>query len=346
MPPIRVWSVSVVPDRRDRVKALITGASGLLGTAATAVAVDRGYDVVACPESELDVTDPEDCSRVLAREAPEVVVHCAAYTAVDRAETERETAFAVNERGARNVARAAAAVDALLLYPSTDYVFGGERSGRPWAVDDPPAPSSVYARSKWAGEEAVRHSAHRYLIVRTSWLYGPGGTNFVDTICRLAATGRELRVVDDQRGRPTWAPGLASTLLDLLEAGARGTLHVADRGTATWYALARAALALAGIDGRIHPVSTDAYGAAAPRPSYSVLDLADAEQVLGRSFPHWRTQLRRHLSDRPSSLDRAVPGQRAPPGAAPVDRDPSRSRPDPPHPPTTNPSHPTKGEYA
>lgn len=294
------------------MKAVITGASGLLGTAVTAACLDRGYVVAPCSESELDVTDPEGCSRVMAREAPDVVVHCAAYTAVDRAEQEAEAAFAVNEDGARNVARAATAVDALVLYPSTDYVFGGEDGGRPWAIDDQPAPQGVYARSKWAGERAVRRHGRRYLVVRTSWLYGPGGSNFVDTICRLARAGEELRVVDDQRGRPTWAPGLASTLMELVEAGAEGTLHVADDGTTTWYELARSALALARIEGRVLPVSTADYGAAAPRPACSVLDLSEAERILGRSFPHWRTQLRRHLgAGRSSSTPPPTKGEYA-----------------------------------
>lgn len=283
---------------------LITGGCGLLGTELTAAARAEGHHVTAPDRDGLDVTDPERVRQVIARLRPEVVFHCAAYTAVDRAESEPDLAFAVNEGGAAAVAREAAEVGALLVYPSTDYVFDGRghRSSpagppSPYPPGAPTAPLGVYGRSKRAGEEAVAAAGGRWLVARTSWLYGAAGRNFVTTILGLAAQGRHLRVVEDQLGRPTWARNLAAGLLELAELGATGTWHVADGGTATWYGLAHAALELKGIPPRLEPASTEEYGAEAPRPLYSVLDIEATERRLGREMMHWRDALARFLEE-------------------------------------------------
>lgn len=285
------------------IRLYVTGAAGLLGTEVVATARRRGYDVRALTRADLDVTDREAVRGALAGDAaegdgrgPSVVVHCAAYTAVDRAESEPELAARVNHGGAANVAEAAAEAGAWLVHVSTDYVFDGPRS-TPWHTDDPPAPRSAYGRTKLAGERAVLASSPTALVVRTGWLYGAGGRNFVTAMLERGRGGDPLRVVDDQQGRPTWARNTAEGLLDLLEHRARGVWHVADGGEATWLDLAREAFRLCGIDTPVGPVSTEAWGALAPRPPYSVLDLTGTEALLGRKSMAWREALRRFLTE-------------------------------------------------
>lgn len=298
------------------MKVVVTGARGLLGSE---VVKAGGKDVVGLGRDALDVTDEEACRAVIPGHEPDWVVHCAAYTAVDRAEDEPEEAMRVNHGGTVNVAEAAAAAGAGLVYVSTDYVFDGTKR-TPYAPDDPVEPLSVYARTKRAGEEAALAAGG--LVVRTGWLYGPGGRNFVDAILERAEAGEALKVVDDQWGRPTRARNVAEVMLDLLtkdpfRAGLRtdageglerklddapdravpAIWHVADRGEATWLELAREACRLRGVEATLEGVSTEAWGAAAPRPRYSVLDLTETERVLGRPMVPWREALRLHLEE-------------------------------------------------
>lgn len=279
------------------MKLLLTGGGGLLGTALRSAARRRGHRVVAPGRRTLDVTSPGDARRVLGSERPDAVLHCAAYTDVDRAESEPGAAMEVNAGGTERIARAAAEVGCLLLYPGTDYVFDGE-SAREYAPDDPPSPINAYGRSKAAGEEAARE-AGRWLVVRTSWLYGPGGRNFVDGVRERAARGEELRVVDDQRGRPTWTGSLAPALVELVEraagAPAGRVLHLADRGATTWYGLALEVVGREGCHASVLPVSSEAWDATAPRPRNSVLEIASGEEALDRAMPHWTDSLARHL---------------------------------------------------
>lgn len=286
------------------MRILVTGGRGLLGSAAADEGRARGWDVVAPGRAELDVTRPDAVREAVTKAAPDLVLHCAAYTAVDRAETQADLAMSVNRDGTRAVAEACAAAGALLVYPSTDYVFDG-RKGSPYRPDDPPSPLSAYGRSKLAGEEEARR-APRHLVVRTSWLYGSGGRNFVDTMLALGGRGGPLQVVDDQRGRPTWTRSLAGTLLDLVEREAAGTFHATDSGEATWRELAVEALRLAGlVEVAVEPVSTEAWGAAAPRPPVSLLDVSETERVLGRPMPHWKESLARHVRERTPTLSGA-----------------------------------------
>lgn len=273
---------------------LVTGAAGLLGSAVVAAFREAGRPVLAYGHHELDVTDPAAVRARVRGDRPSTVVHCAAFTQVDRAEDEPERAWAVNRDGTRAVAQACAAVGARLLYLSTDFVFDGQ-GRRPYRPDDPTAPLGVYGASKRAGEEAVRAEAAEWAIVRTSWLYGPGGRNFVDAILDRATRGDPLRVVADQRGRPTYAPGLAQVLRELAEREVHGVWHVADGGEATWWDLAQAACRRAGLKTDIEPVTTAEWGAAAPRPAYSVLDTTATEHFLGRSLPQWQETLDLHV---------------------------------------------------
>ena len=292
-------------------RMLVTGAGGLLGSDVVRAARGRGYDVVAAGRAQLDVTHEEAVRAVVLDRgwAPgrtgdrfTDVVHCAAYTAVDGAEEEPEEAMRANRDGTRHVADAAAEAGARFVYVSTDYVFDG-RAKAPYLPDAEPAPLSVYGRTKLEGERAALASQRGALVVRTSWLYGSGGGNFVTSMLRLARERKEagtkevLRVVDDQVGRPSWSRNVANGLLDLLERRVRGVWHVADAGEATWRELAREALRLVGVDVEVAAVSTEDWGAPAPRPAYSVLDLAATEALLGRPAMDWRRALRTFLTE-------------------------------------------------
>jgi dTDP-4-dehydrorhamnose reductase len=251
---------------------------------------------VPLSREELDVTDAEAVRSALRLHEPDAVVHAAAWTAVDRAESEPREARRVNVAGTAHVARAAAALGIVLLYPGTDFVFDG-RQDHPYAPDDPPSPLGVYGRTKLEGEEAVRAAGGPHLIVRTSWVYGAGGRDFVDVVLERARAERALRVVEDQVGRPTWARTLAGTLLELLRREARGIWHVADAGAVSRCTMARAVLEEAGVEAEVEPVSTEAYGAAAPRPLHAVLDTTATEAFLGRRMVPWRSALARHLAE-------------------------------------------------
>ena len=283
------------------MRILVTGARGLLGSEVVRAAAARGHDTVPLGHDDLDVTDAERVLAAVTAESPDRIVHCAAYTAVDGAEAEPDVASRVNRDGTRNVARAAAASASGMVYVSTDFVFDGLEHA-PYLPDHPVAPLSVYGRTKRDGEEAVlevaaqgAHGAFRPLIVRTGWLYGAEGRNFVDAMVERAARGEALRVVDDQTGGPTWARNVADILVELMEREVDGIWHVADRGEATWLELARTAVRLSGLEANVGGVSTAEWGAPAPRPPYSVLDVTRTERLLGRRMEPWPEALARFL---------------------------------------------------
>ena len=252
-------------------RVLVTGAGGMLGSAVAATAVAAGHDVGARERSRLDITDAAAVQEAIGAEPWDAVVNCAAWTDVDGAEEHEAQATAVNGEGAGNLARACAAAGTRLVHVSTDYVFDGTKAG-PYVESDPAAPRSAYGRGKLAGEEAVAAAGGDHAIVRTSWLYGAGGGNFVDTILRLAGERDSISVVDDQLGRPTWTGDLAPALVACATAPATGIFHAAGQGSCTWFELARAALELAGSPCRVEPTSTESFPRPAPRPANSVLD--------------------------------------------------------------------------
>ncbi len=249
----------------------MTGARGQLGSRLVQGAQDAGVDVDGVGSADLDITDAD---AVADRVRPgTVVINCAAYTAVDAAESEVAAATAVNEDGPRNLARACARAGAHLIHVSTDYVFAGDADA-PYAADAPTGPRTVYGRTKLAGERAVHDALPTAQIVRTAWVYSGGGTDFVATMLRLERERDTVQVVDDQIGSPTYAADLAAGLLELARTGGRGvtTLHATNAGAATWFDLARAVFAGVGADPeRVRPCTSAEFVRPAPRPAYSVL---------------------------------------------------------------------------
>jgi dTDP-4-dehydrorhamnose reductase len=272
----------------------VTGAGGMLARALVPALERAGHHVVAPPEAECDVTDHATLVRRVKAARPDWVFHLAAYTRVDDCEREPDRAHLVNGLGARNAALAAAEAGAAVLAVSTDYVFGGD-GNRPWREHDPAAPRSVYGASKWAGEQAVREVHPRHLVVRTAWLYGAGGPNFVDTILARARAGEALRVVDDQRGAPTWTEDLAPALLALAETAQYGTYHCTSEGDCTWHEFAVHLVRRAGLAAEVARIDSATLGRPAPRPAYSVLDNGWFHHVTGRRMPHWRDAVDRYL---------------------------------------------------
>lgn len=281
----------------DRV-ALVLGGAGLLARELVPALERGGWRVEALGRAECDVTDAGAVARVLQRESPTMVFNCAAYTQVDRAESEPDAAYAVNAVGAGNVARAAAQMGVALVHFSTDYVFDG-RSPRPYREEDPTSPLGVYARTKLAGEHAVLKEGGLASIVRTGELYGTGGRSFFSSVLGRVRSGQEVRVVDDQTVGPTWTRDLALQLVTFANSGApAGIYHATARGEATWYEAACAAVAHLGVDpSAIRRASTAEYGSPAPRPPYSVL-AHDAFERLGLyRMRHWRDALVEWLSE-------------------------------------------------
>jgi dTDP-4-dehydrorhamnose reductase len=245
---------------------------------------------------ELDIGDPQAVRERIAAARPAVVINCAAYTNVDGAEAAEAEAHRVNAEAVGHVAAACAAVDALLVHFSTDYVFDGTAE-HPYAEDDPANPQSAYGRTKWAGEEALRRSGARHLLVRTSWLFGPCGRNFVAAILEKARAGERLRVVGDQVGSPTYAADLVIAVEKLLAGGARGTFHFANSGACSWFDFAREILAKADLTVAEEQITTAELGRPAPRPAYSVLATSRYAAAVGETPPPWQDAVRRYLAE-------------------------------------------------
>ncbi|WP_353357580.1 dTDP-4-dehydrorhamnose reductase [Intrasporangium sp. DVR] len=275
-------------------RILVTGAAGLLAHDLVPALRGAGHVVTAMGRDDLDVTSPAEC--VAATAGHDLVVNCAAWTRVDEAEGEEGLAFAVNALGAANVARGAARTGARVVQLSTDYVFDGQ-STQPYAAEHPPSPLSAYARTKVAGEWAVRALCADSWVVRTAWLYGGGGPNFVSTILRLADERGTLDVVDDQRGQPTWTRDLAELLVRMIDADAGpGTYHATASGETTWHGLARAVFEERGLDPqRVRPTTTEHFRRPARRPAYAVLSNRSLDTVGVAPIRDWREALAEYL---------------------------------------------------
>ena len=261
-------------------------------------AFSKGFEVVAADLSDFDITDEGTTRAAVVEAAPDLVVNCAAYTNVDGAESDRDTAFAINATGAGNLASGAEAVGASIVHLSTDYVFDG-RGSRPYLEDDPVNPLSAYGDSKLEGERAVVNACRRHLIVRTAWLYGHAGPNFVEKMLELSDTQDVLRVVDDQFGSPTNARDLAWVMKELVAAGAVGVVNATNAGSCSWHEFTVEILKNAGRSGQmVEPVPTEAFPRPAPRPRYSVLSLDRLTALIGWTPRDWREALAEYIAER------------------------------------------------
>jgi dTDP-4-dehydrorhamnose reductase len=274
------------------VRLLVTGAAGMLGREVVAAAERLGHEVAAWDLPECDLTDASETLEAIRRLDPRAVVNCAAYTNVDAAEEDEATAERVNAAAAGNVARACAACGARLVHVSTDYVFDGSKR-EPWVESDAVAPLGAYGRTKLHGEEQVAAALDDHAIVRTAWLFGPHGPNFVSTMLRLASERDEVSVVTDQVGSPTFAGHLAPALVDMAERADTGIFHGAGAGSCSWYELTLEAYEVAGVACRVLPTTAERFARPAPRPAYSVLG---SEREHPITLPPWQAGVRAHVA--------------------------------------------------
>ncbi len=289
------------------MKILITGSNGQLGKDLKPVLEMAGHEVAARSSAELDVTDKGKVAAEVAAFAPDVVINAAAYTKVDLAEKERARARSVNASGAANVAYAASNAGAAIVHVSTDFVFDGA-SPRPYTETDGVNPLGVYGATKLEGEQEIERALGRHVIVRTSWLYGALGHNFVKTILRLAGQMELIRVVYDQTGTPTWTKDLAGALAEVVRSIGEGNVewglyHYSNEGVASWYDFAVAILEEAEASGlelkcrTVEPILSAEYPTPAARPPYSVLDKTKIKRTFGVRIPHWRAALRNMMKE-------------------------------------------------
>jgi dTDP-4-dehydrorhamnose reductase len=280
------------------MKILLLGARGMLGTDLLPILAGK-HEVVGKDIEHFDLTNSERVQEEIACSRPAVVINAAAYTDVDGCESHRDLAFAVNAEGARNVARACSRSETAMIHFSTDYVFDG-RSPIPYEEDAPPHPLNVYGKSKLQGEHYIQEILGNYLIIRTAWLYGAHGKNFVDTILRLAAQKDELRVVNDQRGAPTFTKDLARAVDAVVSRGIQGILHVINSGSCTWFEFARKILEIKKpLNDRLRvvPISSKELARPAPRPANSVLDCTRFGRLTGETMRPWDIALKEYLGE-------------------------------------------------
>jgi dTDP-4-dehydrorhamnose reductase len=277
------------------MKILVTGSNGQLGNELRLLAPAYSGDIFIFTDvAELDITNETDLDYFIDREKPAVIINCAAYTAVDKAEQEDNLAFLINATAVGNLSRAAAKHHSLLIHISTDYVFDG-KGFKPYMEDDPTNPVSLYAKSKHAGEQQVQSYAGKALIIRTSWLYSEFGNNFVKTMMKYGREREQLNVVFDQTGTPTYARDLAQTILDIIQKqpviNGVEVFHFSNEGVASWYDFAKAIMEFSGINCKINPIETKEYPLPAVRPFYSVFNKSKIKQRFSIEIPYWRDSL-------------------------------------------------------
>lgn len=277
-------------------KVLVTGAKGQLGQDVVLNLTEAGYEVHGFGHAELDITNMDQVQQILNDIQPDVVVHSAAYTKVDQAESDQEAAYAVNAIGTRNIAVVSEDLGAKLVYISTDYVFNGEEE-RPYSEFDQASPLGVYGKSKYAGEVFVRDFHSKFFILRTSWVFGAHGGNFVKTMLKLAESHPELKVVNDQRGCPTYTVDLAAVIRDVIETTNYGTYHVSNSGECSWYEFAKTIFELSGKKVKVEPVTTAEFPRPAPRPKNSVFDHLMLRLNGFGELPNWQDALERFLNE-------------------------------------------------
>ena len=275
-------------------KVLVTGARGMLGQDLCPILEDNDYDVIETDIHNLDITNADAVEEFLTNEKPDFVIHCAAYTNVDKAEEDLATARLINATGTENLAKTCKKIGATMFYISTDYVFDGTAT-EPYNPNDKTNPINNYGLTKFEGEEAVKNNLEKYYICRTSWLYGHHGKNFVETMLSLADKP-ELKVVNDQTGCPTWTVELANAIVKLLSGSPYGIYHTCGGGVTTWYGFAKEAFEIAGLKVNLNPCTTDEFPRPAKRPTYSVMNN-------GKLCRDWKFALQDYMALRPESVE-------------------------------------------
>lgn len=280
------------------MKILVTGVGGQLGFDVAKELESRGHEVVGTDHHSMDITDAARVESVIRDAMPDAVIHCAAYTAVDAAEDDEAQCRRVNVDGVEHIAKVCGALDIPLLHISTDYVFGGQGE-RPWEPEDERDPQNVYGRTKYEGELAVQNLLEKYFIVRVTWTFGVHGKNFVKTMLRLAENHDMLRVVDDQIGSPTYTRDLARLLSDMIVTDRYGVYHATNEGVCSWCEFARTIFEKAGLADKVQvvPVSTEEYGAKAPRPRNSRMSNEKLTENGFERLPSWQDALTRYLEE-------------------------------------------------
>lgn len=284
------------------MKILVTGANGQLGTDLCRLLHKQSHEVIAPGLDVLDFLQPDSITAQVTRHRADWVMNCAAYTQVDQAEQEPDKAYAINRDAAATLARAVTTTGGRLLHVSTDFIFDGKQR-IPYEEAVAAHPLNVYGQSKWEGERAVLDINPQTLVVRTAWVYGVNGANFVKTILRLAAERPVLKIVADQTGTPSWTQDIASVLLTLMDRDARGIYHYTNAGQVSWYEFACAIIDDARSAGfelaveEVVPITTAEYPVPAERPAYSVLDKSKISSLLDQPIPHWRDSLKKMLEE-------------------------------------------------
>jgi dTDP-4-dehydrorhamnose reductase len=278
------------------MRILVTGARGMLAHDLIPL-LKETHEVIACSREDLDVTSRDSIFRNLRKTTPDIVINCAAYTQVDKAEEEKERAFLVNGIGVQNLALVCDDMKIPVCHISTDYVFDGEKKS-PYTPFDNTNPLNTYGESKLAGEKYLQWVSNRFYIIRASWLYGKAGNNFVSTILRLSREGKELRVVEDQRGSPTSSVSLSRAIAKLLGSGAYGVHHFTDEtaGGISWYDFAKEIIKLSGNKAEVIPVTSDEFPRPAKRPANSVLDISLFSAATGHKPVDWKEALKNFLA--------------------------------------------------
>ena len=278
------------------MKVLVTGVKGQLGYDVVNELEKRGHEAVGVDIQEMDITDANSVDQVIGEAAPDAVIHCAAYTAVDAAEDNVEICRKVNADGTQNIANKCKQLDIPMIYISTDYVFDGQGE-RPWLPDDDRAPLNVYGQTKYEGELAVQNTLDKYFIVRIAWVFGVNGKNFIKTMLNLGKTRDSLTVVNDQFGSPTYTYDLAKLLVDMVQTDKYGIYHATNEGICTWYEFACEIFKQAGLNVNVAPVTADQYPAKAKRPSNSRMSKDKLEENGFERLPSWQDALGRYLKE-------------------------------------------------
>lgn len=278
------------------MKVLVTGVTGQLGYDVARELEKRHIEYKSTGSREMDISDAEAVKRVITEYHPDAIIHCAAYTAVDKAEDDYGRAMDVNAKGTLAIAKAAKEIDAKMLYISTDYVFNGQGT-EPFTVDAATAPLNVYGLTKLFGEEAVQMELSKYFIVRISWVFGKNGNNFIKTMLRLGQTHEELTVVSDQWGSPTYTADLAPLLCDMISTDAYGIYHATNEGITNWAEFAAYIMEQAHLSCKVRPIPSSDYPTKAVRPLNSRLDKSSLDKAGFRRLPDWKDALRRYLEE-------------------------------------------------